>query len=270
MEKKMISLEEQKMLLLEIMDEVDRFCRMNEINYFLLGGSLIGAVRHKGFIPWDDDIDIGMLREDYNKFVTKFPYHNNKRYKLLSLETDNKYSYPFGKVIDTKTQLNEAIDHSDDLGIYVDVFPIDNCLSDYKETCKFLKRVIKYRWIRNAKIIQIGRRTIIKNIVLILAKAITVTISRRQISEKISKIAQKFKDSNSKYVGQLSGNVYGIKEIWLRDWLKELIPVEFEGRFYFIPKEYHSVLTATFGNYMQLPPEEKRISHHDFEVFWKL
>ena len=122
--KKELSLEEKKKILVSILSEVHNFCDENNLKYFLPGGTLIGAVRHKGFIPWDDDIDIYMPRNDYEKFLCEFN-KESERYQVISLKTDGYY-LPFGKVIDTKTVLIENVDSDYKMGIYLDIFPLDN------------------------------------------------------------------------------------------------------------------------------------------------
>ena len=268
--KNFIEIEEQKTLMLEIMDDIDAFCRENHIPYFLLGGSLIGAIRHEGYIPWDDDIDIAMLREDYNRFISLYSSKKSSRFKLLSLESDESYAYPFAKVIDVRTKLEEAVDSPDNLGIYVDVFPLDNCPASYDAACKFQKQVGILGGIRNIKAILIDKkRSVWKNVLLFLAKGIVRCVSKRTMSELIAKKVQKYNGLEAEYVAQLSGNVYGTKEIWKKEWFEDIIDVKFEERYYMVPKEYHKVLMTTFGNYMQMPPEEKRVSHHAYVAYWR-
>ena len=123
---KTINTEELKKIQVEILDYVDKFCEERNIKYSLYAGTLIGAVRHKGFIPWDDDIDIMMLRSDYERFLKELHEEKDSRYKILDFRYDHSYHYAFAKVIDSKTQLREeVIDPYDGLGIYIDIFPID-------------------------------------------------------------------------------------------------------------------------------------------------
>ena len=126
MEIKYLSMDEIKSVELEILKYIHNFCIENDIKYFLNYGTLIGAVRHKGFIPWDDDIDICMFRKDYEKFIDLFS-KDDGIYKILSLETDDKYYNNFIKVINSKTKIEDERNYKTyDLGIFVDIFPIDS------------------------------------------------------------------------------------------------------------------------------------------------
>ena len=126
MEIKYLSMDEIKSVELEILKYIHNFCIENDIKYFLNYGTLIGAVRHKGFIPWDDDIDICMFRKDYEKFIDLFS-KDDGIYKILSLETDDKYYNNFMKVINSKTKIEDERNYKTyDLGIFVDIFPIDS------------------------------------------------------------------------------------------------------------------------------------------------
>lgn len=123
--RKITDIKEMQQIGLLMLADVDKYCRENDITYFVGYGTLLGAIRHKGFIPWDDDIDIIMPREDYNKFIREY---GNERYKVLSNEYTTDYYYNFAKVVDLKTY---AIEHGrnvriQDLGLYIDVFPIDH------------------------------------------------------------------------------------------------------------------------------------------------
>lgn len=123
---KKITIEEAKKIELDILSYIDDFCKKNNIEYFINYGTLIGAVRHKGFIPWDDDIDISMTRENYDKFIEY--YKNDKsKYKLLALETNKHYFNNFAKIVDSTTRIdNTRIYKSYPSGIFIDIFPMDS------------------------------------------------------------------------------------------------------------------------------------------------
>ena len=121
--KKNISVEELKMLQLKILDSIDDFCKKNEIQNFLFSGTLIGAVRHKGYIPWDDDVDICMKRKDYDRFFAEFNQQRQDTLKAISTETEKDYYLASGKVIDTATVIEEENNYAMPIGVYVDVFP---------------------------------------------------------------------------------------------------------------------------------------------------
>ena len=268
--KKKIELSEYKRLLVEMLSEIDQFCEKNGIRYFLISGTLLGAIRHRGFIPWDDDIDIGLLRKDYDLFINTFK-SSKKYYRLLSIETDKKYNYPFAKVIDDRVALVEDVDDAVEIGAFIDIFPFDNCVgSTYKEACKSIDNMRFLKWLRNFKILKFSKkRSFWKNVVLFFGKCLTFFCSTRKISKSIINKAKQNEDKECKYVAALVTSNYGYGEVLNRYFFDETIKVEFEGLMFNAPKEYHSILTSFYGNYMELPPKEKQITHHDFECWYK-
>ena len=265
---KTIDSHSHKMILLGIMDKIDSFCRENNIPYFLYGGTLIGAVRHKGFIPWDDDIDVCMLRADYTRFVNSF-VDADGRYEVICPDNDPKYYLPMVKVIDNKTLVSEHVPGAEPIGVYLDIFPIDNCPGDYDDACKFARRLKFYRSVVTVKNLALSkRRSWFKNLEILVLKALLLYPRSRAI-KKINKIASSYVDREARYVGELTLMPYGEREIFEKEWFSETVELEFENRYYLAPKRFHEVLTKCYGNYMELPPEEKRITHHDFEAWWK-
>ena len=121
-----MSKEELRKTQIGILDYFTNICEENGINYFLTYGTLLGAIRHKGYIPWDDDIDVAMLREDYDKLIDVFNTNNNSRYRFSCVENDPLCMYPFGKIIDENTILYERGEQGIEIGVYIDVFVYDN------------------------------------------------------------------------------------------------------------------------------------------------
>lgn len=270
MKKKKINLQMQKSILLELLLELDKFCKENNIPYYLIGGTLLGAIRHNGFIPWDDDIDICMFRKDYEKFI-KIYKSNNSKYKLFALETKKDYYYPFAKLVNDETILIESGNEKNPIGIYVDIFPIDNCPGKtLEEAYKNIDRMNVYRWLRNFKIINFSmKRNILKNLILLFGKILVIPITKRKISELISYNAKKNIDINCQFVGELVNTTYGYGEVYDRIHFGEGIEVVFEEKLFTAPKDYDYILKSMYGDYMKLPPEEKRISNHDVKCWYK-
>lgn len=270
---KEILLEEMKSILLEEMEYLDIFCQKNNINYFLIGGSLLGAVRHKGFIPWDDDIDVGMLRKDYEKFINSFNKNETNRYKVINIDTSKEYYLPFSKIIDTRTILFEEVNSNISLGISIDIFPYDNCPNDdYQEACNFANSLKIYRNILSIKSLAIRKeRSILKNIFIKLAQIFFSCVSKKYLIKKINSIISQYSNNdNSKYVAELSYMPYGNREIYEKIWLEKTIKLPFEQYKFSVPIAYHKFLEKTFGDYMKLPPLEKQVSHHNFKCWWKI
>lgn len=268
---KELSIDEIKTLLIEELKYIDYICQKYNINYFLIGGSLLGAVRHKGFIPWDDDIDIGMLRKDYNKFV-KILKKCKGRYQLVDIDTMKGYYLPFAKLIDNHTILIEDVKDSVELGIAIDIFPFDNCpVGDYEKACKFSKKLNIYRNLLSLKCISKDKkRGFLKNFLILSIQFIFSWISREALIKKINLIASKYlNEDNSEYVAELCYMPYGNREIYKKIWIEKTIRMKFEQYDFKVPVYYHEFLKNTFGDYMKLPPLDKQISHHDFKCWWK-
>ncbi len=251
---------------LEILTLFDEYCKKNQIQYYLAYGTLLGAVRHKGYIPWDDDIDVMMFRKDYDFLVD----HNiiAEGIQFTSLENDPKFPYPFAKIINTKTILREKADFNyPDFGINIDVFPLDYFPNEYSKRKRKLRRIKRLKFICDIKAISYSKdRSLFKNIIVNILKWMLVFVPRQTIMKKIVKLSRKDKLSN--YCG-INVWGYGEKEVFKCSTFDGTTTLEFEGKQYQSPEKYHEILTQLYGDYMTLPPEEKRVSHHEFDAYYK-
>ncbi len=269
--KKEITLEEQKNIQLELLGEFKKICDNNNLNYFLGGGTLLGAIRHKGYIPWDDDIDVMMPRKDYQVLLEIFNQNCKNNHKLLTYENTKGYYYSFAKIVNTDTRLEEGgLRVIDDMGIYIDVFPIDFLPDDEKKTKRiFVKYSILYKFILMYKHTNISEVTsskaklLIKKVIAYLIVKLKLT---KKISEKLDKISIKY--NNTGKVACISGR-YAEKEIMPELHIQNYKLAEFEGEKYKIPTDYDEYLTKHYGNYMELPPEEKRKAEHNNVAYWR-
>lgn len=270
-----IELDELKKLELLIMDQIVLFCDSHNLRYYLTGGSLLGAVRHNGFIPWDDDIDIAMPRNDYEVFTESFNNEVCSRYKVVNYKNTKGYYLPFAKVVDTRTVLKEhVLQNSFELGVYVDVFPIDFCGDDrevawrhYKTKIQPLRKAIS---MRDSKMFVFNQATSFKRIKWYIGRFILQLISRASLLARIDLLAQKYRNSqHSKYCAVLTVMTYGEKEIMLTEWYNKTVKLQFEDRMFNAPLYYKNVLEHFYNNYLKLPPNDKQVSHHSFDVFWR-
>lgn len=261
--KKEIKVEELKQIQLDILKFVDKFCKENNLKYFLAYGTLLGAVRHKGYIPWDDDIDIIMFREDYEKFVTTFKDVN---YKVFATEVNSKYPYPFAKVGDTRTYYMEEIKDVIDTGVNIDVFPLDylpeNRIKDICNKRNFLQKV----WLLK-RLPLLKRRGLLKNIFLWISQIILLPFSIHYIVKKLELNAKGENLEKSTICGNIvcgyDPDVYPSLDF------ENQTMLDFEDASFPCPRNYDHVLKIMFGDYMKLPPVEKQVSHHHFISYWK-
>lgn len=246
------------------MDDIHAFCEENNIKYFISYGTLLGAIRHKGYIPWDDDIDICMPRPDYNRFIQLYNKRNSN-YQMVAMETNDKYMLPFGKVEDTRTMMTETMYKQDDFGIYIDVFPLDGC--DEKGS-QIKKTLILTKMLNTKKAIVDNQRSFLNNLVILLGKMLLIFTSVKSILHRFDSICYEVSYDSAEYIATVVA-AYGTFEAMRKELLEQTNLAEFEGRMYRIPKNYDIYLTQIYGNYMQLPPVEERVSHHTFKAWWK-
>ena len=259
---------EAKRIMLDIMDDIDALCCRYNLRYYLAFGTLLGAIRHKGFIPWDDDIDIMMPRPDYELFIRY--YQIGGKYSIHT-PNDRHPLFYYSKVYDLRTVKIEAgisYRNRDPLGIDVDIFPLDGCPSSF---------------IKNGLVKQ---RSILNHIYLFRYYSIDdVSFSKNRSNPFLGFLLGVF----SHFVGNrllmrmykrvVTRNAYDcsdiVAEFGLRDNLfrkkdlETIIRVPFEDRFYNAPLGYDSVLRSSYGDYMVIPPSEKQKSHHTNSVFWR-
>ena len=261
--KQIESLKEIQTIGLGILKFIDKICTENKIKYFLCAGTALGAVRHKGFIPWDDDVDVMMPREDYERFLKLMDKSNNEHYKCLHFGKDFPYYfYRFAKVVDLNTSLTEInFPKHPDMGIYVDIFPIDGI--DEKVGKKIIKKhynlgLIHYQS-ASLKFVK-SKRGFVHNVFKYIAYVYAKIFGWQHWVKKSEKLIKKYKMQNCKFAGIY--DEYQEKEIMPKEIFDEVIYVDFEDSKFPIVKNYDYYLTKIYGDYMTPPPENQRIQHH--------
>lgn len=260
--KKSIELEELKRIQLDMLVDIDRFCRANNIRYSLAYGTLLGAIRHGGYIPWDDDIDVCMPRPDYERFISSYTGCQG-RYKCYSTKTSPDYMLPFAKISDERTVLHEIMYEKDTFGIYIDVFPVDGLGKK--------RQIFKSVWLNrflNTKKAVIGHRAFLKDMILRLGKIVLYPTSVFKVLALMEDVATEYEFGKTSMCEIFCSSTVE-REIVPTSYFLKYDDVSFEGIQFLAVMEYDDYLTALYGDWRKFPPIEKRVSTHVFEAWWK-
>lgn len=266
-----ISLDEAKEKMLEMMCYIDKVCRENNIKYSLAYGTLIGAIRHKGFIPWDDDMDIMLTRDNYDKLIEIIK--KDDKYDFLDIR--NGLLANFSKICYKNTV---GIEHTKfmklpsevDMGIYIDIFPLDNLPEvGYK---KHMKKILFYirllqtnsfkRYFASPSLIN----AIIKSIVFLPFCIISKIYTKERVIKKIVYLQKKFNNTKTDYIGIAS---FGYLERYKKSWFDEYIDVKFGDYKFMLVKEYDKVIRVCYDDYMIIPDEKDRKIHLSYFKWYK-
>lgn len=269
-----MTLDEVKNVQIDILKVIHDFCKSKGLRYSLGGGTLLGAVRHQGYIPWDDDIDIMLPRPDYDKLIENFADYNDN-YAVQDYRSDKRFPLTWARIYSKKTILisTNAIG-----GVFVDIFPIDGLPTPDKiEEYRKKQRSYKLKLRRTTRIHSDALHELKKQYKLhgnlfyyYLKYAVSKIIyPKREVNVKeMDAFFNSYPFETSEYAGAIVGT-YGMKEYMKADVFKSYVELPFEGNLFMCIKDYDAYLTQHYGDYMQLPPEDKRITHHQFKEYWK-
>ena len=249
---------------LDLLKELKKICKENDLQYFLQYGTLIGAVRHNGFIPWDDDIDVGMLREDYEKFRECCKKQLNNNFYLADYRDTENYPHVYGKLKIKNTKYVETLSKNSTMGneIFIDIFPYDNAPDS-----KFMRRArnIKYKIYKRVLELKCGfglantfKRKIKYFPIIVLSKLLTT----KHCINVFDKGLSKYNNKETKYVANCGSPAAYKDEVLPKEYISKVKLHKYEDSEFSIPVEYDKLLRIFYGDYMQLPPIEERVGKH--------
>ena len=259
---RVLSLAEIKELELQMLSVFSEFCETHNLTYYLCGGTLLGAIRHKGFIPWDDDIDVCMPRADYDKFIKLYSQLDDNIYSVRSNQLHN-FSAPFAKLVDTRTDVSRVYSDSDRTKhLWIDIFPVDGLPHSIEEVANIYKRCNRYRSILKLTDCIPGEgKSKLKAYLKYILKPMANLYGQKRCVNNIEAVAAEHPYEASTYVGIVTNGLYGVGERMLKSDFEQSVMVEFEGKEYPTFSCWDSYLSGIYGDYMTLPPEEKRVTH---------
>ena len=256
--------------LVDILQAFINICKEYDLHYFCCGGTAIGAVRHHGIIPWDDDIDLLMPRPDYDRLIELSKTEDFGKYEILSPLKDKSYPYYFAKIVDRETTLIEEKERPCVIGLFVDIFPLDGTSDDIQEAHRIKDRYAKLLNRLNAisthntfwdYLSLLKRKKEWGRFTIKTAAYFFRPIIRQRLIKEMERLSRLYDYDKAKIVQVYSGS-YGHKEAFPKEWLGKGKSFPFEGTTVVLPEEYDKYLRNFFGDYMQLPPKEQRVFHH--------
>ncbi|MDO5101147.1 MAG: LicD family protein [Eubacteriales bacterium] len=258
---RVLSLEEVQGIELEILEYIHEICEKHGIKYFLDFGTLLGAVRHKGFIPWDDDTDISLARDEYERLHDILAKEDHPRFKLISYQTNHHYPFPYYRLYDARTYREHNLRYKDvQLGTCVDFFAYDGFPQDER----VIKKILLYNYQRKCSVYNFAgiktKGSFLKNLPRYLGVLLYKCSRVQRWNRKINHYTAGFDLKTYKRCGCIQGMVFN-KEPKLRtEWLYDTIDMEFAGKVFKVPRHYDKFLEYTYGkDYMTPPPKEQQV-----------
>lgn len=272
---KALNMQEIQQVSLEILKQVADICDEQGLRYFLAYGTLIGAIRHKNTIPWDDDIDIMMPRPDYDKLLRYFESHKEQLYPLQAMNDDTAKDYPYliTRISDARYELDVINEKPYGIGVFIDIYPLDglgNNLDEAKATINKTKDLSSLVFLATRKYFHRGNtKSLLKCVVKVPAFVYAKLRGKKAFSKVSYEIAKKYEYETSKYVGCVLWPTYRERDIFERNLFEETVKVQFGKYEFAAPKEYDTVLRQIYRDYMKLPPEKDRAPHHLYSAYKK-
>lgn len=265
---KKLNLQEIKIIELNILQYFNQFCKKNNLKYYLAGGTLLGAIRHKGFIPWDDDIDVCMNRLDFERLLNEFSHKNENENLQICATCFQNSDVPYCKIVAKNTVVvSKFITNQTNNKLWIDIFPVDGLPEDEQTVIKIYQRCKFYRKLLLLCDANLGEgKTNFRKWAKYILKPLANLYGKQRLISKLDYIGKSFSYDSSKFVGIVTWGLYGAGERMLKSEFEKAVEVEFEGCRFPAFSCWDSYLHGLYGDYMQLPPLEKRQTH-DMEAY---
>lgn len=272
---KPLTIPQTQAIALEILHTVADICENQGLRYALIYGTLIGAVRHHGFIPWDDDVDIMMPRPDYDRLLA-YLEKNIEKYphlKVFNRDTCAAYPYMITRISDDRYEIKMENEKPYGMGVFIDIYPYDGLGTTKEEAVRYgLKgdrlSSLCYQASRDHFAMETTTSTL-RKLVKFPVYLLSKLCGKDFFQNKLEKLARVKDYDHSEYVGCVIWLSWGEKDIFPRKWFDETVLMPFDKYQFRVPKYYDEVLRHEYGDYMQLPPEEDRIGHHFYTAYEK-
>jgi len=248
--------------LLKMLKWFHNYCCEHELKYYVIGGTMLGAVRHSGFIPWDDDVDVIMPRSDYEKIIKLLENPEDDYIVESPKSEDEEYLYGFAKLYDLRTSMTETLKKPITRGVYIDIFPLDGIGNTLEESYRNYKKIDRANMLLAMKTSAYRKgRVWWKNVAVFVGSLIPV--NAKKLAKHLDSLCSKHSFDEYEFCGNLV-STYRVREIIRKDVFGEPTLYDFEDTQVFGPEKYEEYLTNLFRNWRELPPEKKRCSAHDF------
>lgn len=255
-------IKEMQHIALDVLIYLDKVCSKYGLKYFIVDGTLLGAVRHKGFIPWDDDIDLAMPRSDFNKLIEFSRTYHNDTYQFIFFGKSSEL-LPYAKFVNTKTQIDakyaedEMHEH-----LWLDIMPMDGLPEDQNEVNLIYKKAEYYRKIIGLCSAKLGEgKSAVKKLAKYVLKPLALIYGKQRAINNLNALAMKYHYDSSKFVGAVTWGLYGASEKMLKAEVDQSVDITFESERFSTFSCWDSYLKGLYEDYMQLPPVEKRVNH---------
>lgn len=266
-----MKIKDSQKISLNILKIIADNCEQLNLHYYLMYGTLIGAVRHHGFIPWDDDVDIMMPRKDHDALISYLQRTPSALHgmEIFSPITCDRYPYMITRISDPQYKINMKNEKSYGMGIFIDIYPFDGVGNNLKEALKMehkgdLLSSLCYLSTRE-HFAKENTQGFLKNIIKYPAYLLSKAIGKDFFKKRLLNLSNN-DFYNSKYVCCVTWASSGIKDLYEEKWFSNYVYLRFEDYKFRVPQDYDIILKHTYGDYMKLPPINKRIGHHFYEV----